>query len=126
MSSGVINHGLWIRTVASTTCITVDSIQTLQSPPSTIPTLSPKFCCTISTVVGLGFPEILALGAARASQEFCSISSATGCCGILIATNSLPAVTASGMLFFLCRSMVIGPGMSVSIIFCSKGCCMYT
>jgi len=69
MSSGVINPGLCMSIVLSTTWITVDSIPTVQAHPSTIGTALPKFLSTIAAVVGLGVQDIFALGAARASHD---------------------------------------------------------
>jgi hypothetical protein len=65
--------------------------------------------------------EIFALGAAIGKFTACKKSKATWLLGILIQIYSLQAVTILGIFSFFLRRIVIGPGMSLSIISCSIG-----
>ncbi len=95
---------------------TVDSTPIFDSPPSNIssilPSRSEKTC---SAVVGLGEPEILALGAAIGVSDARISESATACLGILTATVSKPATVMSGTVLLRLNRSVSGPGQNSSI-----------
>lgn len=69
---------------------------------------------TYSAIVGLGFPDALALGAATKPPAASISRCATGCDGNLTATVSSPPVVSSGTVSFLGRIMVSGPGQNAS------------
>ena len=95
--------------------ITVDSTPKSASEPhriaSTLPVRSFKTC---AAVVGLGFPERLAEGAAIGFPDNSIICCAVLCIGTRTAILSSPAVTESGITSFLGRITVNGPGMNFS------------
>ena len=79
--------------------------------------LPSRSSATWDASVGLGLPDVLALGAAI-RHPLPSISrSATGCFGIRIATVSIPPVVSYGTLSFFHTIMVSGPGQNASASF---------
>src|SRR5699024_4551426 len=90
---------------------TVDSTPTLAGPPSSMPAIFPfKSSSTCSAAVGLGFPEIFALGAAIGRPELEIKSNATSLSGIRTPTVVNPAVTLDASFPLLFNTYVIGPG----------------
>ena len=89
----------------------VDSTPTPHSPPSStasiFPSISSKTC---SAHVGLGFPELLAEGAANGTPAARIIACAAGWDGKRTATVESPALTSSGMHSAFGRMIVMGPG----------------
>ena len=65
--------------------------------------------------MGLGLPEVLALGAATGTPQARSTRRATGCEGMRTATLGRPALTTSGTQGFLGMRSVSGPGQKRSI-----------
>ena len=65
---------------------------------------------TCAAVVGLGLPDVFALGAASGKPHFLIISCAIGWDGILIATVSSPAQTSFGIISLFGSIIVSGPG----------------
>ena len=95
--------------------ITVDSRPISDCPPSTtaaiLPFISRITCCAD---VGLGYPEILADGAAIGLPESSISLCITGCEGTRIPTVSRPPDVIIGILSFLGRIIVRGPGQKCS------------
>src|SRR5699024_3205160 len=92
--SFVTPPGLRIIGISCVQSITVDSTPTPVGPPSIIPAIFPfKSAHTWSAVVGLGFPDKLALGAAIGILQFPNKCCATGWSGIRTAIVESPAVT---------------------------------
>ena len=79
---------------------------------SIFPSKSSMTCCAS---VGLGFPEIFALGAAIGHPERRTSSRQEAPRGIRIPTVSRPPVVTFGMISFAGTIMVIGPGQKVFI-----------
>src|SRR5699024_12199529 len=74
--------------------ITVDSTPAFAAPPSNIAAIFPSISSlTCVALVGLGFPDKLALGAATGRLAAISSARAAGWLGIRIPTVSNPAVT---------------------------------
>ena len=69
---------------------------------------------TCSPLVGLGFPEILALGAAIYTPEVLINCAATGWLGIRMATVPSPPVMDFGTQSLFFKIMVSGPGQNFS------------
>ena len=102
--------------LSPTTDTTVLSTPTSHSPPSKIngrrPSISVNTSCAL---VGLGLPERLALGAAKA-QPLCWITArATGWLGIRMPTVSSPAQHSSATSGPRGMMMVSGPGQKAAI-----------
>ena len=98
--------------------IIVDSIPMPTGPPSSIIAIFPfKSSATWAASVGLGRPEVLALGAAMRQPLFRIRSNATGWFGIRTATVSIPPVVAEGTVSFFQTIMVRGPGQKASASF---------
>ena len=98
--------------------ITVDSIPTLQSPPSIIASTLPFISSTqCANAVGLGLPDKFALGAAIGTPESSKSLFASDCTGILTPTVSSPAVTSFLILLLFFKIIVSGPGQNLSISF---------
>ncbi len=90
---------------------TVDSMPTVQAPPSRMKsTRSPKLSRTCSAVVGESWVKRLALGAATGTCAASISASATGCEGMRSPTVGRPAVTRSGTAGCLRNTRVSGPG----------------
>jgi peptide chain release factor 1 len=66
--------------------------------------------------IGLGLPEILALGAAIGQPALFISSKAIGLSGIRMATVFSPPVVMSGTLAFFGKTIVSGPGQKLSIM----------
>ena len=87
-----------------------------QSSPQIIPSILPyRSCITCSAVVGLGLPEIFALGAAIGQPDSLISVLATSLEGSLTPTVSSPPVVTSGTMSFRLTIIVIGPGQNASI-----------
>ncbi len=100
------------------TLMIVDSTPTLQAPPPKIRGIFPfKSSRTCSALVGLGKPEVLALGAASGLSVISINDRATGCEGILTPTVSKLAVVILEIRLLLGRITVSGPGQKVFIMF---------
>ena len=81
--------------------------------------LPPTLSITIGAEVGLGLPEMFALGAAIGNATALRKSLAIWLDGILIPTKGF-WVTTSGIPGFFLSKRVTGPGKSLSIICCWK------
>ena len=98
--------------------IIVDSIPIPTSPPSNIISIFPFMSSnTCSALVGLGRPEVLALGAAIGVCTAFKKESAPKWFGIRIATVSKPPVVVYGTFSFFSKIIVSGPGQNDSISF---------
>ena len=116
MSSGVTKPGLRITGISPVTSSTVDSIPTLELSPSMTASIIPSMSSSTSLAfVGLGFPLMLALGAAIGLPDARMSLLAVSLEGILIATVSSPPVVTDGTTAFLCKTKVMGPGQNSSI-----------
>ena len=116
MDSFVIHPGLRITGTISVKSMIVDSTPTITAPPSKIIGIFPwRSSMTCSAFVGLGRPDVFALGAAIGTPDLLISSNATGWSGIRIATVSSPPVTQSGTWSAFCKITVIGPGQKCSI-----------
>ena len=95
---------------------TVDSTPKRHGPPSMMRSIFPSMSCrTCSAIVGLGLPEVLALGAATGTPASRISASAVLLSGIRTATVSSPAVTSSGTAEDRLKMSVSGPGQNASI-----------
>ena len=93
----------------------VDSNPIFTGPPSMIMSIFPlRSCATCSACVGLGLPEVLALGAAIYPVDASISACAIGSEGIRTATVSMPPVVSYGILSFFRKIMVSGPGQKRS------------
>lgn len=119
MSSTVIPPGRKTRILPSACnpSTTVLSKPTSHEPPSNMRgTLVLRSWSTCSAFVGLGFPEELALGAARGQFATAMRARATGWEGNRTATDGWPAVTMVGMMFgSRGNKRVRGPGQKCLI-----------
>ena len=98
----VMNPGLSIVGTSDVRSKTVDSIPIAVLSPLTIASILPSISsATSSNVVGLGLPEMLALGAAIGTPAASMISAASRRDGHLTATVSSPPVVTSGTAGFL-------------------------
>ena len=114
--SAVMIPGLSIVGTSPVISTTVDSIPTLQSSPSMMASMRPSMSAMTSlALVGLGLPEMLALGAAIGVSDIVIRSSAALLSGILTATVSRPPVVLSGTSGFFFTTIVSGPGQKFSI-----------
>ena len=99
----------------SRTATIVDSMPCSVGPASMTsgmrPYSSSNTCCA---VVGLTRPKRFALGAAIGSPNSPTISANTRCALIRTATVSKPAVTMSGTISRLGKTIVSGPGQNLS------------
>ena len=96
----------------------VDSIPTWQSPPSKIAFILPFISSsTCFAVVGLGLPEVFALGAAIGVPADLINNRAISQLGILMPTVSNPPVVFLGTISLAFKMRVIGPGQKASINF---------
>ncbi len=113
--SFVIYPGRRISGISSVRSRIVDSIPIPTAPPSRISGILPSIsAATCAASVGLGLPDVLALGAAI-RQPLSSISaSATGCPGIRTATVLSPPVVSRGTLSLPGTITVSGPGQNTS------------
>ena len=107
------------RTTGSSpvTSTTVDSSPIGAGPPSRmIATLAPRSASTCAAVVGLTWPERLALGAAIGRSAARSSAWATGCAGTRSAMVSRPAVarSATGQPACLAITRVRAPGQNAA------------
>src|SRR5699024_11433753 len=85
--------------------ITVDSTPTFAAPPSNIAAIFPSISSlTCVALVGLGFPDTFALGAATGRLTAISSARAAGWLGILKPTIYNPAVTKVGAVQLLSRN----------------------
>ena len=85
-------------------------------PPSIKSTLPFKSSIHLSTSVGLGLPLILAEGAAIGTPHISINFNAIGSLGILTPTLSKFALVTFGIISFLFKIIVSGPGQNFSII----------
>ena len=76
-----------------------------------------KSFITWLALVGLGFPDVLALGAAIYTPDVLISSAATLWLGILIATVPRPPVIESGTMSDFFNIIVNGPGQNLSASF---------
>src|SRR5699024_10977643 len=105
-----------ITGIASVQSITVDSTPTPAGPASRSPEILPcKSLQTRSAVVGLGFPEVFALGAAIGLSHAWSEALATGWSGMRTPMVANPAVVLRAHVLLWGRTKVIGPGVKVSM-----------
>ena len=94
---------------------TVDSRPTSHSPAIKMASILPSISrTTCSAVVGLGSPEMFALGAAIGRLQALIKSRATSLEGILTATVSSPAETPFGIISVFGNTIVKGPGQNFS------------
>src|SRR5699024_2062103 len=114
--SFVMPPGRKITGIASVQSITVDSTPTPAGPASSNPAILPcKSLQTWSAVVGLGFPDVLALGAAIGLSHVLSSALAAGWSGMRTPMVASPAVVLGAHVPLWGRTNVIGPGVNVSI-----------
>ena len=100
----------------------VDSTPISVTPPSIIASIRPSISCnTASTVVGLGFPDKLALGPAIGTPQARIHSLVNSNAGHRIATVSSPPEISKGTISFFGKTIVKGPGQKASISFLSRG-----
>ena len=115
--SFVIAPGL--RIIGGVTVISriVDSTPISTLPPSRIISILPlKSSATCCAVVGLGLPDVLALGADTYPPPARISSRAISSSGIRTATVSRPPVVPSGTFSFLLKIIVSGPGQKCAAI----------
>src|SRR5699024_9520692 len=111
LDGGAANVGVESTGYSPVQSITVDSTPTFAAPPSNIAAIFPSISSlTCVALVGLGFPDKLALGAATGRLAAISSARAAGWLGIRIPTVSNPAVTKLATVPLLFRTYVIGPG----------------
>ena len=96
----------------------VDSMPIPTGPPSKIIGILPsRSSFTWEASVGLGLPDVFALGAAIRHPLSSINFNATGCFGIRIATVSIPPVVSYGTFSFFQTIIVSGPGQNASASF---------
>ena len=89
---------------------------TRQSSPEITASILPFISAITSfALVGLGLPDILALGAAIGHPAIFIRDKAASLSGILTATVSRPPVVLSGTHSFFFSTIVSGPGQKLSI-----------
>ena len=100
---------------------TVDSTPTAQGPPSKIRGSRPSMSARTSwAVVGLGRPERLADGAAKAQPDASITCRTTGWLGIRMPTVSRPAQHSSATSGPRGMMMVSGPGQKAAASSCAR------
>ena len=99
----------------------VDSIPTLQAPPSSTAICCPKPNSTCAAVVGLNWVNLLADGAASAKPLACNNASAIECAGTRSATVAWLPRTIWLTLLFAVNTSVKGPGQKAVASFCANG-----
>ena len=102
-----------LRIIGGVTVISkiVDSTPISTSPPSTIISILPSISSfTCSAAVGLGRPDVFALGAAMYPPPASMTALAISWLGILTATVFRPPVVPYGTFSFFSKIIVSGPG----------------
>ena len=103
--------------ISPDTSTIVDSTPIPTAPPSMIISIFPSMSSmTCSAFVGLGLPDVLALGADTYPPPARISSRAISSSGIRTATVSRPPVVPSGTFSFLLKIIVSGPGQKCAAI----------